>query len=1002
MAEGKWGSGANTTSRWAHSLPPMTPDSSHVPLLQSIRAALSSRYEILEEVGRGGMATVYLARDLKHSRNVAVKVLHPELAAEVGKGRFLTEIRTTANLTHPHILPLFDSGEAEGFLFYVMPFVKGETLGARLERERQLPIEEAVRIAGEIAGALAHAHAEGVIHRDVKPANILLEAGHAVLADFGVAQALAAGPDTRLTKTGVSVGTPTYMSPEQAAGNPKLDGRSDQYALGCVLFEMIAGEPPFTGPTPQAVMAKQRDEGVPPLEILRPEVPGDVIDIVEHALAKLPADRFSSAEQMSEALSQAISSGTGSPGLGKRRRPGRRRPAARRGTVSRLMVAVPWVGLVAVLVMVAIAGWRWIVRSTPHGPDPNKVVVFPLRDLGGGTEEGTDVSYVLYWALEHTHPLKWVEGWRHLSPQHRQNISTLTEAEARAIAGSQGAGYFIDGAVVRRGDSLSVSLVLHDTGGDSTVAEVRRIGHRSQATADHLGLEAMIHLLPPLVDPDRRIDLSYLLDRSPAAIALWIQGEREYRQAHWKPALAFYQRAVAADSNLSFAAIKGAQAAMWAEQPELGNDLAQVALSSQDLLPRKYGAFGQAFVAYASGRADEAVRHSREALAEDPEWAEAWTLLGEIYHHHLPSDLDPDTSAASAFGRAAELDSTFVPPLIHLTEYALQAGDFALADRFIRRLKSVEAPEENVSKLDVMRACLGEGIENLDWREVSGNDTVAVINAADHMTERGTDLQCAEAAYRWVLELGAAEDLTFGAIVGLQGILAMQNRIDELSALLAEGAEITPAAGLYFLLDEFAGAETHEESRAFVDFVRDLTGGTFEGIQPRTQWMIGCWLAYHGTPEDLATVERALTAGQLAGPPEFVGFRVSLAGHRALARGDTTTAMALFGSLPLEATREKLRWDLGGGFPVELIKLAKIHLARGEAREAIRLAGRLEHSQSFSYVPFIAESLRVRHEAAQALGDHVLAAGYRERLIGLGREDLINGAATSQVQGGVG
>ena len=206
---------------------------------ERLKAALADRYAIVREIGSGGMATVYLAQDLKHERQVAVKVLNPDLAQSLGAERFLREIKTAANLTHPHILPLFDSGEADGFLFYVMPFAKGESLRTRLTKEKQLPVEDAIQITREIVDALAYAHREGVIHRDVKPANVMLDEGHAMLADFGVAHAVAEAKDDRITRTGTSLGTPDYMSPEQATGEQNLDGRSDQYALACVLYEML-------------------------------------------------------------------------------------------------------------------------------------------------------------------------------------------------------------------------------------------------------------------------------------------------------------------------------------------------------------------------------------------------------------------------------------------------------------------------------------------------------------------------------------------------------------------------------------------------------------------------------------------------------------------------------------------------------------------------------------------------------------------------------------------
>ncbi|MCJ7627514.1 MAG: serine/threonine protein kinase, partial [Longimicrobiales bacterium] len=264
--------------------------------------ALADRYRIEREIGSGGMATVYLAQDLKHDRQVAVKVLDPDLAENLGAERFLREIRTAANLTHPHILPIHDSGEADGFLYYVMPYAKGESLRDRLTKEKQLPVEDAVQITREIADALAYAHREGVIHRDVKPANIMLEEGHAVLADFGVAQAVAEAKDERITRTGTSLGTPAYMSPEQATGEPDLDGRSDQYALGCVLYEMLAGHPPFTGAQVEAVVRQHLVADPPPVTQARTTVPGEVVEVINRALSKSPADRFRTTGEMAAAL----------------------------------------------------------------------------------------------------------------------------------------------------------------------------------------------------------------------------------------------------------------------------------------------------------------------------------------------------------------------------------------------------------------------------------------------------------------------------------------------------------------------------------------------------------------------------------------------------------------------------------------------------------------------------------------------------------------------------
>ena len=264
--------------------------------------ALSGRYTLERELGAGGMATVYLADDLKHHRKVAVKVLRPELAAIIGSERFLTEIRVTANLQHPHILPLHDSGEADGFLFYVMPFVDGESLRDRLNRETQLSVEDALQVSQEVADGLSYAHSLGVVHRDIKPENILMTGGHALIADFGIARAVTEAGGTRLTETGLSLGTPHYMSPEQASGEPDVDARSDVYALGCVTYEMLVGEPPHTGPNAQAIIAKVLTEPVRSVRDSRELVPPQVDSAIRKALSKLAADRFASVKQFADGL----------------------------------------------------------------------------------------------------------------------------------------------------------------------------------------------------------------------------------------------------------------------------------------------------------------------------------------------------------------------------------------------------------------------------------------------------------------------------------------------------------------------------------------------------------------------------------------------------------------------------------------------------------------------------------------------------------------------------
>ena len=315
------------------------------------------------------MATVYLALDLRHHRRVAIKVLAPELAAVLGAERFLREIEISARLNHPHILPLYDSGEASGFLFYVMPFAEGESLRDRLAREKQLPLDDALQFAREVADALSYAHSHNVVHRDIKPENVLLESGHAVVADFGIARAISEAGGDRLTETGLAIGTPSYMSPEQAAGSRELDGRSDLYSLGCVVYEMLAGEPPFTGPTVESVVHQHLAAPAQPVTAIRATVPGPVASAISRALNKAPADRFATAEQFGRALAQSAGRVT-------------ERRTTKRATV---------MGVVAALVVLA-AGYVLAGRRG-GGPEPieakalPRVAVLPFENLGPPEDE---------------------------------------------------------------------------------------------------------------------------------------------------------------------------------------------------------------------------------------------------------------------------------------------------------------------------------------------------------------------------------------------------------------------------------------------------------------------------------------------------------------------------------------------------------------------------------------------------------------------------------------
>ncbi len=473
--------------------------------VEQLAAALADRYRIERELGQGGMATVYLAEDLKHHRKVAIKVLRPELAAVIGAERFLSEIRTTANLQHPHILPLFDSGEAGSFLFYVMPYVEGESLRDRLAREKQLPIGDAVRIAGEVASALDYAHRHGVIHRDIKPENVMLHDGQALVADFGIALAVSKTAGTRMTETGMSLGTPHYMSPEQAMGEREITAQSDVYALGAMTYEMLAGEPPFTGPTAQAIVAKVVTAEPVPLRDVRKTVPEHVDAAVLTALQKLPADRFASTAAFASALSGATTIASSTSGT-------RERTGSRHRPLSRLMNLAGWI--VAVL---AVALWLWgRLRSEPSLPSQFAVGFPPdqapsLSMLGTHMAVSRDGSILVYtggdsvggrlW-LKHSNtlnatPIPGTEGAYDpfISPDGRQ-VGFVTDRDGRimkvvqlgggmprtvvgAPLGTSGAYWASDGYIYFDADVGGLQRVRPDGSDRGTVAPLDTLQHET-------------------------------------------------------------------------------------------------------------------------------------------------------------------------------------------------------------------------------------------------------------------------------------------------------------------------------------------------------------------------------------------------------------------------------------------------------------------------------------------------------------------------------------------
>ena len=441
-------------------------------LLGKLRDALSDRYDVEREIGEGGMATVFLARDVRLDRRVAIKVLHEDLGAALGAERFRREIQIATSLTHPHILALYDSGEAGSSLYYVMPFIEGESLRHRMDREKMLPIDQALKITQEVASALDFAHRKGVIHRDIKPENILLEDGHAIVADFGIARAVSTMGEGggALTKTGMSLGTPTYMSPEQSFAEKDIDGRSDLYSLACVLYEMLVGQPPFTGANAQSIMAKHSMAEVSSMQIVRNTIPDEVEAVVQRALAKAPSDRFATVKEFAEELQECvIDYHTTTRRVVGDRRTFPRVPGGRRGSDPKK--ASLWKRRSAVIagavLLVGVAGgygyWKWGRMADTKGlvgggADAKRVAVMYFQDKSPAGNLGylaDGLTESLIQRLSEVNALS-VVSKSGVSPFRAANIP------ADSIARALSAGTIVRGTVEPVGDKFLVRVRLID------------------------------------------------------------------------------------------------------------------------------------------------------------------------------------------------------------------------------------------------------------------------------------------------------------------------------------------------------------------------------------------------------------------------------------------------------------------------------------------------------------------------------------------------------------
>jgi serine/threonine protein kinase/tetratricopeptide (TPR) repeat protein len=938
-----------------------------VELLERLRAALVGRYAVEHELGHGGMAVVFLANDLKQRRPVAVKVLRPELAAALGPERFLREIAIAARLTHPHILPLHDSGEVDGLLFYVTPYIEGASLRDRLLARKQLSIDDAVEITRQVASALSYAHSHDVVHRDIKPENILLQGDEVLVADFGIARAITEAGGERLTDTGIPVGTPAYMSPEQVMGEAALDGRSDVYSLGCVLYELLAGAPPFLGPTAQAILARRLTDPVPPLRTVRDTVPLAVEQAITKALAKTPVDRFATATQFAEALRQ-------SPAPSEPKALGVRQPATR------------WmVGGIAVLAIVGILT-RLLWPSSEQGPlNPNLIAVAPFDVHGASLASWSEglmeyLSHSLDGAgeMQTVPPSVFLRGWS----------GPADPAAARALGRRTGAGLVVFGSLVLGGrDSIRLRATLLDVAGKRTLADVEVAG--DTLALDRAADSLAVALLQGLgrTRPVGAVRNAPFSGASLPAIKEFLQGEFFYRRSQYDSALAHHARAIALDSSFALAYRRMASEIGWGPPTQgLYESMLVYGLKAgrlnHGLTARDSLLIAVDSSAIATNRASDLeylVLRDRvfsildEAARRFPSDPEVWLGLGET-RYHLGLDTHPE--ALQAFDQAIALDSGFAPAYEHVVQLAMEVGGADLARRYTRPYLASNITDANSPSIRLAALLLDparSGAVDLS-RTI---DTIGVFPlwraALEHL---GTWVDTAETTIRLFRALPRGRRSLAGAAPWVGDTLMWPQYLA--SRLLYRGHA-------HEAYETFRPRIIHPDPYRWANFenplqdlvllnaiprdtARILVARAVESEDPLSPHWLFWWFIQKDSSALLRSSLRAERAERRASnaPVRLQAkyLRLAAAGYLDLLRGDSASALRNLAALPESACSVP-------GCRFQNLTLARLAAARGDDAHAAEILDRW--SLGFGVSPFLVFARLERARSAERLGDRETA-----------------------------
>lgn len=906
-------------------------------ILERLRSALATRYRVERELGRGGMATVILAHDLKHGRDVAIKAMHPEIASGLGTERFLQEIRTAARLVHPHILALFDSGEAEGLLYYIMPYVDGESLADRIEREGPLPVDDALRIAREVADALAYAHEKRVVHRDIKPGNILLVNGtHACVADFGLAHALSSASSQRLTAHGLTLGSPLYMAPEQIGGTAEVDGRADVYSLGCVLFEMLTGRTPFEGSSAAAVLTRHIAESPPSLLQFRSELPREYDSIVRRALAKRVAQRWASAGEFATALEHANQGG-----VQRDRWAGSelaRGPYILRSLTS--AVGRRWALVLSVTAMLAVVALPFV---TGHGSSTStaflRVAVMPLSDGAAlATGEELQLENLFRSSLEIVSELRALDGSSVTSEgEHWSGLpieELLRRAEDRDI-GYLVAPELLGGrlyvSVYRVADGERLMRLLGGGSGEPLESAAHRIAleiTRGIAKQENIEFATYLASFPSSV--------------SPLAIEHFLQAQRHFGVGNIDDAVPGFRRAIVADSGFGQAYFRLAAAETWAPRWNYA-----VALQVLDR-----GLARRASLHPYEVRLLEAQRHylMREgALAvskfgvlatENPRSAEAWFGLGEALFHFSGYLGGERTDALPALEHAAALDTAFAPVYDHFTDLAIRRGDLGGARRYVERIYDLDEREARRAAIALRFGSQEEYEKALSELEDAERKTISIL--VQLFLDRPTLMDTLSGFL--ITPTRPPGDRTRGGQYRLVA-LASQGRWAE-----AFGAwkEVNGSS----LFDEwlvhasFAGfpaepyvASMREWAETVVGSAERIDLSLKQSPEANALRALTHWILLHGSEaETRSLLARFPALVRSADPtdPEPEGLRQTLLARLALVREDTTGAIE-----HLSRSLERAPWSISYYIPLsdaapQRLLLARLLADRGDQGEANR------------------------------------------------------------------